>query len=259
MKQYFSDLIKRSDLIYYLVTSGLKAQHKNSFLGYFWWLIDPFLNVAIYYFVVVVVFRRPGGAQYGMYLVTGMIVWRWLSATVGAASNSIISQSSIISQVYLPKSIFPISAAFTHFINFGFGLIVVFLFFLYFHFVPGVQIFWLPLIILIQLLFMLAISFPIAFVCVFIRDVNNLVDHAMRLWFFGSPVIWYADMIPQKAQWLLKINPMHHILGCYRDVLINNSPPDYVMLIAIGMISLGCILPMIYFYSKNEHLILKSL
>ena len=79
MQQYVSELIKRRDLIFYLVKSGLKAQHKNSVLGYLWWLIDPFLNVGIYYFIVVVLFRRPGGADYGMHLVTGMMVWRWLS------------------------------------------------------------------------------------------------------------------------------------------------------------------------------------
>ena len=259
MKQYLIDLIKRKDLILYLVTSGLKAQHKNSFLGYLWWLIDPFFNVAIYYFVVVVVFHRPGGRQYGIYLVTGMIVWRWFSATVAEASNSIVVQSGIISQVYLPKSIFPISAAFTHLVNFGFGLIVIFIFFLYFHFIPGVQILWLPLVMAVQLLFMLAISFPIAYICVFIRDVNNIVDHFMRLWFFGSPVIWYTDMIPKNGQWLLTLNPMHHILKCYRDVMIDNLPPDFMMLFIIGGISLICILPMIYFYSKYEHLILKSL
>ena len=259
MKQYLIDIIRRRDLISYLVTSGLRAQHKYSFLGYLWWLIDPFLNVAIYYFVVVIVFHRPGGPEYGMYLVTGMIVWRWLSATVIAASNSIISQSVIISQVYLPKSIFPISAAFTHFINFGFGLIVIFLFFIYFHFIPGAEIFWLPLGIAIQLLFMLTICFPIAFACVFVRDVNNIVDHAMRLWFFGSPVIWHSDMISAKHQWLLTINPMHHILGFYRDVLINNTSPDLNVMFIIGAVSLFCILPMIYFYSHKEHLILKSL
>jgi len=61
MKKYLTDLYKRKDLILYLVTSGLKAQHRNSFLGYFWWLLDPLLGVFIYYFVVVVVFRRGGG------------------------------------------------------------------------------------------------------------------------------------------------------------------------------------------------------
>ncbi len=259
MKQYLVDLIKRRDLISYLATSGLKAQQKNSFLGYVWWLLDPFLNVVIYYFVVVVVFNRPGGAEYGMYLVSGMIVWRWLGATVSSASKSIISQSAIISQVYLPKSIFPISAAFIHFINFGFGLIVVFFFFLYFHFIPGGNILWLPLVIAVQLLFMLAISFPISFLSVFIRDVDNLVSHVMRLWFFGSPVIWRVDMIPEKGRWLLEINPMHHLLGCYRNILINNSAPDYLALLFIGAASVAFIVPMIYFFKYKEHLILKSL
>lgn len=259
MKQYLTDLVNKKDLIQYLVRSGLKAQHKNSFLGYFWWLIDPFLNVGIYYFVVVILFRRPGGADYGIYLVTGMMVWRWLGSTVSAASNSIISQSGIISRVYLPKSVFPISAAFTHFINFLFGLLVVFLFFLYFNFKPGGQVVWLPIIIFVQMLFMLALSFPVAFVCVFIRDVNNIVSHAMRLWFFGSPVIWYPDMIPDKWHWLFTINPMYHVLGFYRDALINNLPPNHIALATVGGLSILCILPMLYFYSRNEHLILKNL
>lgn len=259
MKQYMVDLIKRRDLVLYLVMSGLKAQHKNSVLGYLWWLLDPLLNVAIYYFVVVVVFHRPGGASYGIYLVTGMMVWRWLSATVSSASNSIVSQAGIISQVYLPKSIFPVSAALTHLINFGFGLLVIVLFFVYFQMVPDYHLVWLPFIIVVQLFFMMAIAFPVAFVCVFIRDVNNIVDHSMRLWFFGSPVIWSADMISQRHQWLLEINPMHHILGAYRDVMINNCSPDWGTLLIIGAVSLLCVFPMIYFYSRNEHMILKSL
>jgi len=259
MKQYLAELMRRRDLISYLATSGLKAEHKNSFLGYLWWLLDPFLNVAIYYFVVVIVFHRPGGAEFGMYLVSGMIVWRWLGATVSSASKSIISQSAIISQVYLPKSIFPISAAFTHFINFGFGLVIVFLFFLYFHFIPGINVFWLPLVIAVQLVFMLAISFPISFLSVFIRDVDNLVQHIMRLWFFGSPVIWHVEMIHERGQWLLEINPMYHLLACYRNILINNLPPDYSALIWITAISAAGIFFMLYFFKHKEHLILKSL
>ncbi|THB80543.1 MAG: ABC transporter permease [Desulfobacteraceae bacterium] len=259
MKQYLRDLAKRKDLIIYLVISGLKAQHKNSFLGYFWWLIDPFLNVAIYYFVVVVIFQRPGGAAYGMYLVSGMIVWRWMAATVSSASNSILSQGGIISQVYLPKSVFPVGAALNHLVNFGFGLIIIFIFLFYFNYSLGSQIIWLPVIILVQLVFMLAISFPIAFVCVFIRDVNNLVDHGMRLWFFGSPVIWYKDMIPEHLVILLKVNPMYHLLDAYRSVFMENTGPDGMALLIIAAGSVLAIVPMLYFYSLKEHLILKSL
>jgi len=259
MGKYLNDLYKRKDLIIYLVTSGLKAQHKNTFLGYVWWLLDPFLGVLVYYFVVVIVFRRAGGPDYGVYLVIGMIVWRWLSSTVSFASNSIIRQSGIITQVYLPKSIFPIGASLTQLINFGFGLLIIAIFLISFKIIPGMQLLWLPFIIAMQMLFMMAIAFPMAYICVFVRDVDNITNHVMRLWFFGSPVIWYEDMIPERGQWLLEINPMTHFLASYRNVIMHNSTPDSFQLLYIGVISMIFIALMIYYYSQYEHMIIKSL
>jgi len=259
MKHYLASLVRRRDLIVYLATSGLKAQHKNSFLGYFWWLLDPFLNVLIYYFVVVTIFRNPGGASYGMYLICGMIVWRWHAATISSATRSITTQSRIISQVYLPKAVFPISAAFVHIINFGFGLVVAFIFFIFLGFRPGMNLLWLPLIMGVQLLFLLAISFPFSFFSVFVRDVNNLVTHGMQLWFFSTPVVWKPKMLPEKGRWLLEFNPMYHIISSYRDAIIYNARPNLVMLMLISLISFGVVGFMVWFFKAKEHLILKSL
>jgi ABC-type polysaccharide/polyol phosphate export permease len=259
MKRYLHDLYKRKDLIIYLVASGLKAQHRNSFLGYFWWLLDPLLGVLVYYFVVVIVFRRAGGPDYGIYLVIGMIVWRWLSSTVSSASKSIISQSGIITQVYLPKAIFPIGATLTQLINFGFGLLVIAIFFIFFGIVPGLKILWLPIIVGMQFAFMMAIAFVLAYLCVFVRDIDNILNHLMRLWFFGSPVIWYQEMIPEKGRWLLNINPMNHFLAAYRNILMHNSNPDYMPLLYMGIISLMFVAVIVGYYNQYEHKIIKVL
>ena len=189
MKQYLQELLKRRDLMIYLVISGLKSQNKNSFLGHFWWLLDPLLGTLIYYFVVVVVFQRGGGPDYGLYLVVGMIVWRSISATLGTACRSILSRSGVITQVYLPKANLPLGAAVTQLINFGFGLVVIALFFVVLRAVPGVTILWLPYIIIMQFCFMAAIALPVAYISVFVRDFEYFVTHLTRLWFFGSPVI----------------------------------------------------------------------
>lgn len=259
MKKYLKDLSKRRDLIIYLVFSGLKAQHRNSFLGYFWWLLDPLLGVLIYYFVVVIIFHKAGGADYGIYLVIGMIVWRWLSSTVTSASKSIVAQSGIITQVYLPKVIFPIGAVFTQLINFGFGLLIIAIFCVFFSIIPGVELLWLPYLMTMQLFFMMAIAFPIAYFCVFVRDIENIVNHLLRLWFFGSPVIWHEDMIPERGRWLLDINPMTHFLAGYRNVLMYNSNPDYINLFYIGCISVIIVVLVLYYYSQYEHRIIKAL
>lgn len=258
LKKYLTELYKRKDLLFYLVTSGLKAQHRNSFLGYFWWLLDPLLSVVIYYFLVVILFHR-GGEGFGVYLAIGLIVWRWLSSTIGSASRSIISQAGIITQVYLPKAIFPIGAALTQLINFVFGLLVIGIFLLYFKIVPGIELFWLPYIIIMQLIFSTAIALLLAYVCVFIRDIDTLVNHLMRIWFFVTPVIWYEDMIPQKFRWLLDMNPMTHFMASYRDVLLNHSSPDFIILSWIGLLSMIGIIFMIYIYNRYEHKIIKVL
>ena len=257
MRKYLKDLYIRKDLMLYLVTSGLKSQHRNNFLGYFWWLLDPLLGILIYYFVVVVIFNR-GSPDFGVYLVVGMVVWRWLGSTVSSASKAIIGQAGVISQVYLPKAIFPIGAALTQLINFGFGLLVIAIFCLFLRVAPGLRLLWLPLIVLAQLFFMIALAVFTAYVCVFIRDIDNTLNHLMRLWFFGSPVIWQADVFPSRFHWVLDINPMTHFLAGYRNIIIYNQPPNLAAIILTGIVSAAFIIVTIYYYSINEHRIIKA-
>src|SRR5690625_7700054 len=105
MKLYFSEIKKRKDLLIYLVKSGLKAEHRNSYLGYFWWLLDPLLSAAVYYFLIVVILDR-GGPDYPVYLIIGLIVWRWISSSLNSLASSIISYSSYINIVYFTTTLF---------------------------------------------------------------------------------------------------------------------------------------------------------
>src|SRR5690625_6008773 len=102
MKNYYQELLQRKDLLYYLIKSGLKADNRNSYLGYFWWLLDPLLNVLVYYFLVGIILQR-GGENFAVFLVIGLVAWRWMQTTINSSAKSIIRYSSIINQVYLPK------------------------------------------------------------------------------------------------------------------------------------------------------------
>ncbi len=258
MKQYIKELLKRKDLLIYLVASGLKAEHRNSYLGYFWWLLDPLLSVGIYYFVVVVIFRG-GGPGYGPYLVVGMIVWRWVSTTISTSSKAIIAQAGIISQVYLPKAIFPICATTTQMVNFVFGLLVIAIFLIFFHVAPSLSLFWLPFVMLVNLLFLTALALTVSYISVFFRDFDNILDHLMRLWFFSSPVIWEGSRLPGQLRWVLTLNPMNHILYAYRGIILYDLEPAFGKLGLLGLLSIGIIFLLLYFYEQNEHKIIKIL
>lgn len=259
MKTYLTDILKRRDLILYLTISGLKAQNKNSLLGYFWWLLDPFLNIIIYYTVVVIIFKRADGPMYGPYLIVGMIAWRWMAASIITGAKSIFAQAPIIQQIRLPDAVFPIGACLSQTINFMFGLVVVFAFLLFFKMIPDLTVFWLLFVIAAQWCLQLAIVLPVAFIAVFVRDIDNLIQHATRLWFFGSPVIWYESMIPERGQWLLTVNPMTHFLRGYRNILLYREPPDVAILSVIACVALLFVALMLLYYHRNEHKIIKSL
>lgn len=258
MKAYLKEIARRKDLLVYLVTSGLKAEHRNSFLGYFWWMLDPLLSVAVYYFLVVIVLGR-GGEGYGPFLVVGLVVFRSISSTLSSSARSITRQAGIITQVYLPKAIFPIGASFTQLINFCFGLIVIAVFLVFFRIMPGVTIVWLPLVLAVQLVFMIAASLVIGYICVFVRDIENLITHVNRILRYGSPVIWESRMLPAGFEWVANLSPLTPFLTSYRNIILHNSAPDTENLLIIFGISLLLITFMLYFYKENEHRIIKVL
>ena len=264
MRQYLQEIQIRKDLLVYLVQSGLKAENRNSYLGYFWWLLDPLLNVLVYYFLVGVLLDR-GGYNFAVFLVIGLVAWRWINTTVNGSAKAILKYSSIINQVYLPKAIFPMTITSTQLINFAFGLIIIASFLIATGTVPGWQVIFLPVIILIQYVFLLAISLFLAYVAVFIRDVDNILSHVTRVFFYASPIIWEGGRLGPAAEdnvWidiLVTVNPIAHIVTGYRDILMEQSMPEWTGLLLIGFFSILAIVILIYYYSRNEHKIIKAL
>ncbi|MED4164906.1 ABC transporter permease [Halalkalibacterium halodurans] len=256
MREYINELLKRKDLLVYLVKSGLKAEHRNSYLGYFWWLLDPLLNVVIYYFLIGVLLGR-GGDDFAVFLVIGLVGWRWINTTVNTSAKSITKYSSIINQVYLPKSIFPLAMTATQTFNFLFGLIIIAIFLLVFQVTPGWQVVYLPLIILVQLLFLVAISLFVAYICVFVRDIDNILGHILRIFFYGSAIIFNRDF--GQYSWIFDINPVAVIIYSYRSVLLWHESPPFFSLSIIAITSIVAILLLIRYYSRNEHKIIKAL
>ncbi|WP_096157062.1 ABC transporter permease [Bacillus sp. FJAT-45066] len=258
MLQYLKDIYSRKDLLIYLVKSGLKADTRNSYLGYFWWLLDPLLNILVYYFLVSVVLGR-GGENFAVYLVIGLICWRWINTSINSSAKSIIKYSSIINQVYLPKTIFPLATSATQLFNFAFGLIVISLFLVFFGVVPGWQVIYLPILILVLLLFLLAISLVVAYLCVFIRDIDMILSHILRILFYTSPIIWGREILPEQYRWIVEINPIAIIIDSFRAILMWQTSPNVLGLVIIGALSLLTIVLTLLYYSRNEHKIIKAL
>ena len=258
MKDYLQELMKRKDLFFHLVLSGIKAQYRNTVLGYFWWILDPLLMGAVYYFLRVVVLGMEG-EHVGAFLIIGLVAWKWISSNINSSAKSITSRSGIISQVYLPKAIFPFSTTMTQMINFAFGLVVIALFLAFYRIVPGIELLWLPIIMAIQFMFLSAISLVLGYYATFVRDIDNVLTHLMRFWFYSSPVIWESGRLPEEYYFIVEINPASTFIMGYRNIFMESAPPDVGNLLVIGLASFAVIAYMVYYYHLNEHKLIKAL
>ena len=258
MKRYLHELIKRKDLLVYLVASGIKAEYRNTWLGYVWWILDPLLMGAVYYFLRVVVLGMEGD-HIGAFLIIGLVAWKWITSSVSKSAKSITGKSGIITQVYLPKALFPFGVTLSQGVNFTLGLVVVALFLGFYRLMPGIEILWLPVIMAIQFMFLSAISLVLGYYATFVRDIDNVLTHVMRFWFYGSPVIWETGRIPAEYSYIVDANPASAFLMGYRNILMYHAPPDWQRLFLIGLVSFVVIVYMVYFYYLNEHKLIKAL
>ncbi len=258
MKKYISELIKRKDLLIYLVVSGLKAQHRNTYLGYLWWILDPLLMGLVYYFLRVVILGMEG-EYIGAFLIIGLVAFKWFTSVFSGGAKSISSKAGIITQVYMPKAIFPISTVLSQLANFTFSLVVIAGFLAFYRLVPTAYIFWLPVIMAVNVIFLTALGLIMAYYAMLVRDIENVTSHISRFLRYASPVIWEAGRLPEEYSYVMDYNPLAFLINSYRNVLMYGTAPEYQNLFITGVISMAVIMYMFYFYDRNEHKLIRAL
>lgn len=221
-----SDLAKRHELLRYLTVSELKIKYRNLAFGFAWAVLDPFFMMAIYFLLVKVIFER-GGPQYPAELLTGLIAYRWFSHAGITAVKSMISNSKLLQTVKFPPSILPLSRVVIALINFAVGLVLLFPLLYFFDAKFTLHLLWLPLLVAIQFLFTYGICLLLAISGIYFRDLQNLMQFALRLLLYASPVLYSINQIPAQYQLIYKLlNPLAGLFESYKNILIYGTAPD---------------------------------
>ena len=226
-----TETLSRRRLIAYLVRADLKKSGADTLLGNLWWILDPLLQMAIYWLLVGVILARGTYEDYPLFIFAAILPWKWLDSTVKEGVRAVTSQERLIKQIYFPKLVLPLAASMSGVVNFAFGLVPLFALMLLR--LPGTACrrgscssrssAWSS-----------CCSRPgsrssCPGVNVFYRDVGNLSRHLMRFWFYLSPTLYGMDTVATIAEkhptfgpfitaWF-KLNPMTYILTAYRDVI----------------------------------------
>ena len=240
------------DLLRSLVDRNLKLMYNRSALGIAWTLISPLLQLLVFAFVFQVILKVEI-LQYSSYVFVGLLVWIWFQSSLFEATGIIISSAPLIRQPGFPTAILPIVVVTTNLLHFLLALPVLLVFLL----IDGVRltplVLVLPLLQLIQFLMTVTASYFLAAINVTFRDTQHTLGVLLQFLFYLTPIFYEIDSIPNRYWYIYGLNPMVHIVTCYRQILIWGVQPDWLALTIIALITVLA-LPMSYQLFKRQSL-----
>jgi lipopolysaccharide transport system permease protein len=216
-------LFRYRALILGLVARELTARYRGSVLGFFWSFVNPLLSLLIYTFVFTVVLPgiRPRTYEpYALFMFCGILPWTWFSSSLLEASNVLIAGGNLIRKVLFPAEVLPLVTVLSGLVHFALGLPILAAFFVYYRLpIEPADLAWFPLIVLIQLVLTAGLALLVSALTVHFRDVRDLLQNLLTLWFFATPIIYPLSLAPANVQQLLNLNPFTHLVVAYQEVL----------------------------------------
>lgn len=259
----FRALAARRETIRYLVHSSLKANHRDKVLGKLWSLLDPLLFMLVYLVVFGISFRQVqhdngGISEYIIFLLCGVLPWRFFDSSVNGAASCIRSNRGLIHEINFPKAVFPTSLVFARLADFLWGLAAMAI--LYVILRPGdlsLAVLMLPVLVAMQLVFTLGAAYLIAFLGAFFTDTANLVSVALRFMFYFSPIFYRVSrdeggIIPAEYVPYYMLNPMACFFEGYRACLLRQQLPDPTQLGYVAVLSLVVFVAGFAVFSRGE-------
>ncbi|MGL4649758.1 MAG: ABC transporter permease [Caldilineaceae bacterium] len=223
------DLWRYRNAVLQLTLRELKARYKNTVLGFFWSLLNPIAMMLVFTAVFTVFLPNNNIENYPLFVLCGILPWNFLSAGVLTGISSITSNGNLVTKVYFPREVLPISSVMANLVNFLLALCVLFVLLVVFGVGFSPWIWLLPVVILLHTAFVLGLALILSTLNVFYRDTLMVMDVVLLAWFFLTPVVYSLDALPESytilgvtvdVQRMVYIfNPMASIISTYRDIL----------------------------------------
>ena len=233
--EVFYNLYNYRELLKTSVKKEVRSKYKNSFLGVLWSFLNPLLQIVVYAIIFSLILKNKQ-EHYAIFLCCGLIPWTFFSTSINKSAFSIIENGNIIKKVYFPREIIPISVVTAETINFLISTLIIIGFVIGGGIGVSKNIIYYPLVVIAQYLIILAISFIISSICVYLRDLQHFIGIILQLLFYATPIVYSIDSIPIEYQWILKYNPMTYIINAYRDIFYyqRNIEIKPILLLIVG-------------------------
>ena len=245
------------ELLYFLVWRDIKVRYKQTFLGILWILLQPIVSIIVFTVLFGYLLAVPSGdVPYPIFLYSALLPWTYFAGSLTRSSTSVVNSSHLITKVYFPRLVIPISGVLSGLIDFAIAFVVLIGLMLVYQVRPTPNIVFLPGFILLAMLTALAFGLWLSALNVRFRDVNYMLPFLVQIWMYLTPVIYGSNLIPEPYRYLLALNPMTGVVAGFRwallgDYLADAAPPDALFPISIA-ITLVVLISGIVFFRTTE-------
>jgi lipopolysaccharide transport system permease protein len=229
----FDELWHYRELMVFFVWRDLKIRYKQTAVGVAWAVLQPFLTMLVFSLFFGKLGRLPsGGLPYPIFYYSALLPWMYFAASLQNATNTIVENQRVITKVYFPRVILPLSATLSGLADFAVSFLLLLAMLVYYGIRPTLAIFWFPAFLALALLTALGVGLWLSALNAVYRDVRYVLPFLVQFWMLASPVAYPSSIVPVKWQWLYGLNPMAGVIEGFRWALTGRGNPPGMVLAA---------------------------
>jgi lipopolysaccharide transport system permease protein len=212
------------ELLYFLTLRDIKVRYKQTLLGVSWVLLQPLVTTVVFTIFLGILIRVPSdGTPYVLFVYVGLLPWTYFSAAIISSSGSLVNNAHLITKVYFPRSIIPVSAVAARLLDFAIAFIVLIVLMAYYRVPLTWSILLLPVLVALITLLALGVGMVSSAVNVKYRDVFVLIPVLLQLWMYASPVVYPTSLVPARWHYLYQLNPLVGLIGSFRAAALGGE------------------------------------
>lgn len=249
LRENINQLIHYRELLVTWTMREIRARYRQSVLGFGWALIQPVFQMIIISIIFGNFLRVPSdGMPYPIFAYVAILPWTLFSSSIAMAVPSLRTNMELITKIYFPREIIPLSAIFARLVDFSIATLVFVGLMVWYRIPVHLTLLFVPILLVIQIALAIGVSLLGAAISVFLRDVSFAIPLGMQIWMYATPVIYPLNMVPERWRPLYLLNPMAGIINAYRQVVLHGEWPDLGCLGLSALASLLlCAVAYVYF------------
>ncbi len=247
------ELAQFRDFLRFLVERDVKVKYKQSILGVLWAIIRPFFMMIIFTLFLGKLAKIPSdGVPYPIFNYTAMVAWTYFSSAITSSSNSIVGSSSLISKVYFPRLLIPLTPILAGLLDFIIAFVVVIPMMLIYQIYPSIMTLILPILFLLMVLSATGVGLIFSALNAKYRDIQNIIPFLTQFWMFASPIVYPASLVPERYRMIYALNPMTGIIEGFRSALLGTIEFPTEMVLLSGIVSIILFLVGVFYFNQVE-------